>query len=967
MRKIFIVTLIILGNSSFAQEGMWGMTSAGGRDGLGVIYKTDADGTNPTVKMEFTSETPGAGPLYTTMCLSNGKFYGLTYQGGSHNRGVLFEFDPINSKYNRLVSFNGTNGAFPWGSLIEAPNGKLYGMTSNGGNSNDGVIFEFNPLTNVLTKKFDFDSSHGSLPFGTFTLSPKGTLLGMTYRGGEQDRGVIFEFDFTSNEYTKRHEFSILTGAYPKGDLLLAKNGIFYGLTYGGGATGRGVLFQFDLSTNIYTSLIEFGGDYGESPEGSLIQASNGKLYGNTQTGGATGNGVLFEFDPTSGIILRKYDYTFATGYNAVGKLVESQSGKLLGIARSGGGMGGGVIYEFDLLSNIYIPKIEFGSTDGGNSSAGLALHSNGKYYGLTAYGGSEKVGVIFEYQYSSNSYKKLLDFNAIANGGGPRGKLVQALNGKLYGMTPVGGKFGFGVIFEFDMPTEQFKKKIDFDGLNGQAPNGGFILASNGKLYGLTRAAQSYYGTLIEYNPDTNHVEVKHFFDGQRTGAGPNANLIQAESGKLYGMTRQGGVYNRGVIFEYNLQSNLLEKLYDFNPADEGNSPMASLAELNGILYGTTIGGGTNNLGIIFSFNPVSKNYQKLHDFDLNTGFYPTSTLTLYNGKFYGTTFNNPRLFEFNPSNNQVNNKLEYNGTNGIEFGGDLFLAPNGKLYGTSQGGGTNGLGTLFEYNPVNNTLQKKAEFNGLTGAFPVDQPLIYVNARQDQSISFAPISTKTLGDPPFTITATASSQLPVSLYTSSNKITIVNDQVTIQMPGIASTSASQSGNIDFSPAQDVTQEFCINPEKPTVVIDNSNISQPALTSSSPTNNQWYKDGSIISGATNQSITASSSGVYAVEVSIEGCVNRSENQPIVITGIDGYLRYNLSLFPNPSQKSISIEIPDLGSKSIEIFSSIGKLIYNEKTNRDVLTIDLNSYPAGYYIALVKTSVGIYYGRFIKQ
>jgi hypothetical protein len=106
---------------------------------------------------------------------------------------------------------------------------------------------------------------------------------------------------------------------------------------------------------------------------------------------------------------------------------------------------------------------------------------------------------------------------------------------------------------------------------------------------------------------------------------------------------------------------------------------------------------------------------------------------------------------------------------------------------------------------------------------------------------------------------------------------------------------------------------------------------------------------------------------VYAVEVSIEGCVNRSENQPIVITGIDRLMQYPLLLFPNPSEKSISIELPDQGSKSIEIFSSTGKLMLNEKISRDVLTIELNSYPAGYYIALVKTGLGIYYGRFVKQ
>ncbi|HNQ42748.1 MAG TPA: T9SS type A sorting domain-containing protein [Tenuifilaceae bacterium] len=963
MKILLLLVAIVASQYCIGQDSMWGMTSGGGRDGLGVIFKTDANGLNPSAEMAFTSEAPGAVPLNTTLCPLNGKLYGLTSEGGSHNRGVIFEFDPASSVYKPLQSFQGPNGSAPRGSLIVGANGKLYGMTSAGGNTDDGVLFEYDLSTNELNKKFDFSSTQGAIPHGSLTLSSTGSLLGLTYSGGENGRGVLFEYNPITNDYVILHQFEILSGGHPKGDLLLT-NGKLYGLTYMGGLNGKGVIFQFDLSTKDYSAIQEFGGDIGEYPEGSLIQASNGLLYGNTQAGGDSGNGVLFEFNPELGVASKMYDYTYSTGYNAIGKLTEAQPGKLIGLARSG------VIYEYDLLSGIYSAKINLNNVAGGGSAplGGLILHTDNKYYGLTSAGGSENAGVIFEYQLSSNTYNKLLDFNRIINGGGPRSKLVQAETGKLYGMTPKGGAHGLGTIFEFDPYTREFHKKIDFDGLNGQAPNGGFILASNKKLYGLTRTSLSYPGALIEYSPYENTVVVRHFFDGLFTGAGPNANLIESENGKLYGMTRQGGVYNRGVIFVFDPNTNSLEKLYDFNPTDEGHAPLASLVEFNGILYGTTNGGGSFNLGIIFSFDPDTKAFQKLFDFDITTGYAPQSSLTNVNGKLYGTTSAGPGfLFEFDPSNNALQNKVEFNGVNGYQPSGDLYLSPNGKLYGTTQYGGVNNRGVLFEFNPENGAFEKKIDFDGLIGSYPTAAGLTLVKSRQDQEISFATIGDKTMGDPPFTINATSSSSLGVSFFTTSNKIELNNNEAKILFPGRASITAKQEGNIDFNPAQDVTQDFCINPEKPVVTLDNTSVLHPVLISSSSHSNQWYKDGVIISGAASQNYTVNSSGIYYVVVSIEGCTNQSNDQPVIITGIEDRTAHQLNISPNPADQRVTITLPGSSHKALKIFSIAGKAMYNQSHSLNEVTIDINSYPAGYYITIVSTDAGFYYGRFVKK
>src|SRR5205823_3243142 len=83
---------------------------------------------------------------------ANGLLYGMTTFGGSSNKGVLFCINPSNqdlaSTYSKLIDFNGTNGAKPECSLMQASNGLLYAMTDSGGTNNRGVLFSLNPVSN---------------------------------------------------------------------------------------------------------------------------------------------------------------------------------------------------------------------------------------------------------------------------------------------------------------------------------------------------------------------------------------------------------------------------------------------------------------------------------------------------------------------------------------------------------------------------------------------------------------------------------------------------------------------------------------------------------------------------------------------------------------------------------------------------------------------------------------------------
>ncbi|HTA63853.1 MAG TPA: choice-of-anchor tandem repeat GloVer-containing protein, partial [Bacteroidia bacterium] len=183
MKKLLLITCsLFFSITSYAQTQLWGMTQAGGQYNAGAIFKTDGSGNNETVQQSlFLYE--GANPYYTNLTqASDGMLYGMTSGGGKNLDGILFQYDPATSTYTKKLDFAGaTNGQSPYGSLMQASDGKLYGMTYQGGTNNMGVIFQYDPATSTSTKKLDFvGAANGQYPNGSLMQASDGKLYGMT-------------------------------------------------------------------------------------------------------------------------------------------------------------------------------------------------------------------------------------------------------------------------------------------------------------------------------------------------------------------------------------------------------------------------------------------------------------------------------------------------------------------------------------------------------------------------------------------------------------------------------------------------------------------------------------------------------------------------------------------------------------------------------------------------------------------
>lgn len=671
---LFFVNFLIV--SSIAQNTFFmGTALTGGSDDEGTLFRTDSVGMNLTVTHNFT-KIEGSIPWGNLCEATNGKLYGTTEYGGLYSRGVIFEYDPIADTYVIVFNFGGVanDGWYPRAALIQANNGKLYGLTSDRGVYGDGVLFEYDLTTNTYTKKLDLDNINtGKNPHGRLLEVANNKLYALMLRGGMNNDGTLLEYDLTTNTYAKKVDFdNFVTGKLPIGSLMEASNGKLYGGCSEGGMNARGTLFEYDLTANALTILVHLGGISGERYIGELLEVSTGKLYGTTSMGSGSD----------------------------------------------------GILFEYDFLLDTYMIKAPFYATTSGSEPTGrLLLASNGNIYGQTRLGGSSGYGTLWEYTMGSSTVISLVDYEGINNGGSPKGGVIEASNGKLYGTTARN-------LFEYDFNTLVHTKKLDFqNSFDGQNPIGALMQASNGLLYGVTNQGGFYHGgTLFEYNP-VSHIHTKLFDFSDSLGRNPEAKVIEGNNGKLYGMTVQGGANNKGVLFEYDLGTMTYNKLFDFSTID-GITPKGSLLQLaNGKMYGMTVFGGINNNGVLFEYDPATNVYTKKVDFDnVVTGNYPLGNLVLAaNNALYGLTSsgginNDGVLFEYNPITDVYTKKIDFNETITGELpNGSLLLAGNNAFYGMTSLGGANNRGVLFEYEPITNTYTKKIDFDGANnGAKP-------------------------------------------------------------------------------------------------------------------------------------------------------------------------------------------------------------------------------------------------------
>jgi uncharacterized repeat protein (TIGR03803 family) len=313
------------GNLCYDNEKLYGVTTPGNLHHGCFIFEYDrVNNTNTNVYDYFNNAPDGAQAYSGLLNVGNGELYGLASGGGAYNFGTLYYYDTPLHTYFPLYHFDSINGSGARGRLLKAANNLLYGFTELGGNANSGVLYSYNYLAHQFLKLFDFNIANGARPVYGGLAVYNNVLYGVTSQGGTTNVGVLFSFNLSTNAYNVLHHFNTITGEKPFAGLVLGNDNKLYGTTKYGGNYNRGVLFQYDINASTYNKIIDFDSINGQYPDKGLLATRNGAILGTSFNGGTHNEGVLYKYDIALNVFSKIYDFEFATkGAYPNGELIE--------------------------------------------------------------------------------------------------------------------------------------------------------------------------------------------------------------------------------------------------------------------------------------------------------------------------------------------------------------------------------------------------------------------------------------------------------------------------------------------------------------------------------------------------------------------------------------------------------------------------------------------------------------------
>jgi uncharacterized repeat protein (TIGR03803 family) len=744
---------------------LYGTTSGGGAygggSGLGgtVFTLHTNGGFSYQVLYNFgnpNNPTDGQAPWAGVVIGPDNYLYGTTVSGGVGGLGTIYKISQGGTDYSQLYSFTLPSGYAPFAPLVFGANGALFGTAAFGGanynqTNQGGVVFTIQTNGNNYAVLYNFGNfaTDGNSAYAGLLVGCDQTLYGTTAEGGTSNLGTVFTLRQDGSAYGVMKNFTPADGDNPWGGLVQASDGNLYGTTTSDGPYTGGSLFElppaisglFDpptvtggcCGTNISITVLNTVSN--STPCGLaftrtwqiLACCGQSNLCTQTVTVGNTNGPVLnctnttincgspfptnppSVYDPicTNATVRLIGSVTNALGCGEVislaWKAVDCCSNSSIctqlvtvvaspplitcptnKVVNGGACPFGGSLAGFTVLRS-------FSTNDNGGYNPYLALlvGSDQVLYGTTSSGGNHNGGTVFRMNPDGSQYSVLHDSDNFASfeGSFPY-SMIEGLDGALYGVSPYSfdlfklQRDGTGyAVLHADQGTcfpealvqtadgtlyvttwascnSSFIYRIQPDGTGYQAVNAPVpwpdaVFGEQGLVIGPDKALYAYLVRVPEEwifraSPDGNGVGLLHQFadaSGQPPSDGRLASggLVVGTNGALYGTTSNGGTNDAGTLFTIRPDGSGYAVLHYFGGSSaDGHYPGYGglITGCGQILYGTTAGGGANGLGTVFTIRQDGSGYKILRSFSTNDGTHPRA-LALGNGVIYGTALN--------------------------------------------------------------------------------------------------------------------------------------------------------------------------------------------------------------------------------------------------------------------------------------------------------------------------------------
>lgn len=936
----------------------YGTTTEGGAYGAGVIFSWDSATGDYQEPYDFRFTEDGADSR-GGMVLCNGKLYGMTNRGGAHDFGVIYEFDLSTGSFSKKLDFDSANnGRNPQGSLLLADS-VFYGFTFGGGSHDKGVLFTWNPASNQFAKKYDFDSAFGANPVGRLTPF-NGKLYAMTQNGGSTNNGIIYEWTPETNVVAKKFDFTNLNGIHPMGHLSLYNNK-FYGITNGGGIYQAalqypaGVIFEYNPATNVFTKKKDMAflvGGPSRANSGSLSSLTlKGNVFWGTTTSGV---GSFFSWNPATNVYTDKAGNLAAvqceadrlgTGTKVYGALLASGN-LLFGSYADDGGHVAGAIFKFSPDSNRIADAVHMQYSDGAYPKGSLTQVGH-KLYGFTFQGGRNHSGNIFEFDLHTRKFTERFSFNPFSTGNQTKGGPV-FWNGKLYGINSYGVRFGVNVnyeqrkpgdFFSWDPVTNQYKSHGD-----AQYCIGTPLLFRN-RFY----CPSPGYNSIVRFDPANDSIKQVAFLP---TGGGTFNNyqdyisangITYGGNGKFYGLTpaklHSGAIPFRGTVYEWDTLTSVMAHKLDFVDSI-GAYPTGDLIRVGDDYYGLTTGIGLPLNSTLFRYSPATNTLKKnaeISQWSYGTPTYSKGKIYFSNEGAYSMIFEYDPVLDTNLNRAFIDIPQAFSGTWNNNCG-----KPPIHL-------------KLLEVIPNQDPI--------LTNAPPAQS--ICSQEPGNATFTIHDADNDTIH---FTITSSDTSLI----HPQNISVSHVDSVYTLHFKSSVNHSGSDTLWVTGNDGYGGSVQFQMLVQVKTLPdLTVTQHSDTLLALETDAGYQWLdcSTGTPLAGANNPQFIPSTNGVYSVVITKNNCSDTTACFTVTTAGFANPLtKQQLIVQPNPAQETVDIRVSDdvdARFQSVSITNLIGETLLKKTDVQG--SVRIASLPAGIYFIRAQSGGRVLTGKLVKE
>jgi uncharacterized repeat protein (TIGR03803 family) len=601
------------------------------------------------------------------------------------------------------------------------------------------------------------------------TAQPR--LVGTLTYNGPQNGGIVFRNDLPSTAPSIIHAFNNLAPHGAMAGVVAGDSDWLYGVLNYNGATGNGGLYRIHRDGSGFTVLHNFAGNSQVIPtyhtDGLIYFTDDYQIKkfnpaNNTVTD--VGNGGFVK-----SLLIDSNDWIYFTNFYTVSKiktdgtgyidlhtftpategnggsagLTETPGDSLFGVNTVGGASDEGTLYSIKKDGSGFTIIHQFVAATGSIPESKL-VYFDGKLYGTTSYGGIYGLGVLYTINTDGTGYRVLHHFNPGSPAVGySLGNISIAANGRIFGSFSQ-FLYSGGVpyrLFKVDTSGENFEPFLSVQTYNQRDygnSNQDILLTDNDEtIFLITRDMGRHEGGALSVFDTSGIVGTSlHHFGFSPLGFKPADGLIKGRDQKLYGTTMVGGPDGNGTVYSMNADGSGYTKLHEFVDA-EGYELSGKLLEASdGKLYGAAHWGGPANSGILYRMNKNGSSFQVIYTFpDFSDGYSPVGGLVEDNsGVLYGLAFyssDGGSIFKINKDGSNFTVLKIFNSP-GIRYPYAGLVQFGNYLYGTCFSGGVESKGGIFRIRKDGTGYQEMHVFQGATdGAAPYAPLYLASNAK--------------------------------------------------------------------------------------------------------------------------------------------------------------------------------------------------------------------------------------------